>query len=154
MPSIPPAFRRLLGGETRAKVLGLLADATDPKTGYELAKAAQSNPSKVYGILRDLMEAGLVQVRSDRPGVRRYSLTDPDLRRFLLRHVRITTLQDWFSPARAREREASLDRVRPERFMPRKPRIKREQLPNYREFERPPEKDRALRRVARFRPSD
>src|SRR6266566_7799 len=111
MPSVlQPALRRLLGGETRAKVLGLLADATVPKTGYELAKAARANPSKVYGILRDLADAGLVQVLSDRPGVRRYSLTDPDLRRFLLRHVRITTLQEWFSPARVRQRETSLDR--------------------------------------------
>ncbi len=155
MPSVlQPALRRLLGGETRAKVLGLLADATVPKTGYELAKAARANPSKVYGILRDLTEAGLVQVLLDRPGVRRYSLADPDLRRFLLRHVRITTLQEWFSPARVRQREASLDRLRPERFALRPSRMKREQLPNYREFERPPEKDRALRRVARFHPSD
>ncbi len=66
MPSVlQPALRRLLGGETRAKVLGLLADATVPKTGYELAKAARANPSKVYGILRDLADAGLVQVLSD-----------------------------------------------------------------------------------------
>ncbi len=66
MPSVlQPALRRLLGGETRAKVLGLLADATVPKTGYELAKAARANPSKVYGILRDLADAGLAQVLSD-----------------------------------------------------------------------------------------
>src|SRR5207249_1987595 len=89
----PPALRRLLGGETRARVLGLLADATGPKTGYELAKEAHANPSKVYGILRDLTEAGLVNVVSDRPGIRHYSLADADLRRFLLRYVRITTLQ-------------------------------------------------------------
>jgi len=155
MPSVlQPGIRRLLGGETRARVLGLLADATVPKTGYELAKATGANPSKVYGILRDLTEAGLVQVLSDRPGVRRYSLADPDLRRFLLRHVRITTLREWFSPARMRQREASLDRLRPERFAPQPSRMKREKLPNYREFERPPTKDRALRRVARFHPSD
>ncbi len=155
MPSVlQPALRRLLGGETRARVLGLLADATVPKTGYELAKAARANPSKVYSILRDLTEAGLVHVLLDRPGVRRYSLADPDLRRFLLRHVRITTLQEWFSPARVRQREASLDRLRPKRFVPRPSRMKREQLPNYREFERPPEKDRALRRLARFYQSD
>ncbi len=151
---LQPALRRLLGGETRARVLGLLADATVPRTGYELAKAARASPSKVYRILRDLAEAGLVQVVSDRPGVRRYSLADSDLRRFLLRHVRITTLQEWFSPARVRRREASLDRLRPEQFVARPSRMKREQLPNYREFERPPEKDRALRRVARFHPSD
>lgn len=132
----------------------MLADATVPKTGYELAKAARANPSKVYGILRDLAETGLVEVLSDRPGVRRYSLADPDLRRFLLRHVRITTLREWFSPARVREREASLDRLRTERFVSRPSRVKREQIPNYREFERPPEKDRALRRVARSHPSD
>jgi DNA-binding transcriptional ArsR family regulator len=155
MPSIlQPALRRLLGGETRARVLGLLADATVPKTGYELAKAARANPSKVYRILRDLTEAGLVQLQWDRPGIRRYSLSDSDLRRFLLRYVRITTLQDWFSPARVRQREASLDRLRPGRFVPRPSRMKREQLPNYREFERPPEKDSALRRVARAHPSD
>lgn len=154
MPSVlQPALRRLLGGETRTRVLGLLADATVSKTGYELAKAARANPSKVYGILRDLREAGLVRVSSDRPGVRRYSLTDPDLRRFLLRHVRITTLQEWFSPSRVRQREAILNRLRPERLVPRPSRLKREQLPNYREFERPPEKDRALRRVAKGRGS-
>src|SRR6266508_1262414 len=158
MPSMPsilsPALRRLLGGETRASVLGLLADATVPRTGYELAKAARASPSKVYRILRDLVEAGLVQVVSDRPGVRRYALADSDLRRFLLRHVRITTLQEWLSPARVRQREASLDRLRTERFVSRPSRVKREQIPNYREFERPPEKDRALRRVARSHPSD
>lgn len=146
--TLPPALRRLLGGETRARVLGLLADAAAPKTGYELAKAARANPSKVYGILRDLSEAGLVEAVLDRPGVRRYALTDPDLRRFLLRHVRITTLQEWFSPARVRQREAMLDRLRPERFEPRPSRTRRDRLPNYREFERPAEKDRALRRVA------
>jgi len=155
MPAIlQPALRRVLGGETRARVLGLLADAAVSKTGYELAKAARASPSKVYRILRDLAEADLVQVVSDRPGVRRYSLTDPDLRRFLLRRVRITTLQEWFSPARVRQREASLDRLRPERFVPRPSRLKRGRLPNYREFERLPEKDRALRRVARVDPSD
>src|SRR6266487_3075868 len=103
---LQPALRRLLGGETRARVLGLLADATVPKTGYELAKAARANPTKVYGILRGLAEAGLVLVQSDRPGVRRYCLVDADLRRFLLRYVRITTLQEWFSPVRVRQREA------------------------------------------------
>src|SRR6266571_1940289 len=46
---LQPALRRLLGGETRARVLGLLADATVPRTGYELAKAARASPSKVYG---------------------------------------------------------------------------------------------------------
>ncbi|MFA5896287.1 MAG: winged helix-turn-helix domain-containing protein [Thermoplasmata archaeon] len=150
MPSdLHPALRRLLGGETRAKVLGLLADATVPKTGYELAKAARVSPSKVYAILRDLAEAGLVQTVSNRPGVRRYSLADPDLRRFLLRHVRITTIEEWFSPARVQAREATLGRLKPMRFEIRSSRTRRERLPNYREFERPPEKDRALRRVAR-----
>lgn len=154
MPSgLQPGLRRLLGGETRAKVLGLLADATIPKTGYELAKAARASPSKVYAILRDLLEAGLVQTVSDRPGVRRYSLADPDLRRFLLRNVRITTIGDWFSPARVQQREARLNRLPPMRFEVRSSRVRRERLPNYREFERPPEKDRALRRVARRRAS-
>jgi len=150
MPSVlQPGLRRLFGGETRAKVLGLLADATVPKTGYELAKAARANPSKVYGILRDLTEAGLVQALSDRPGVRRYSLADPDLRRFLLRNVRITTIEDWFSPARVQQREARMNRLPRMRFEIRPSRKRRDALPNYREFERPPEKDRALRRIAR-----
>jgi len=150
MPSVlQPALRRLLGGETRAKVLGLLADATVPKTGYELAKAARASPSKVYAILRDLAGAGLVKSVSNRPGVKAYSLTDPDLRRFLLRNVRITTIGEWFSPARVRQRESMLDRLQPMRFELRAPEIGRKQLPNYREFERPPDKDRALRRIAK-----
>jgi DNA-binding PadR family transcriptional regulator len=154
MPSgLQPGLRRLLGGETRAKVLGLLADATVPKTGYELAKAARASPSKVYGILRDLREVGLVQTVWDRPGVRRYSLVDPDLRRFLLRNVRITTIEDWFSPARIQQREARMSRLPPMRFEVRTSRVRREALPNYREFERSPEKDRALRRVGRRRVS-
>ena len=147
--TLQPALRRLLGGETRARVLGLLADATVPKTGYELAKAARASPSKVYAILRDLADAGLVKSVSNRPGVKAYSLTDPDLRRFLLRNVRITTIEEWFSPARVQQRESMLDRLWPIRFEVRSSRVRREQLPNYREFERPPEKDRALRRVAR-----
>src|SRR3990170_6512957 len=130
MPSdLHPALRRLLGGETRAKVLGLLADATVPKTGYELAKAARVSPSKVYAILRDLAEAGLVQVVSSRPGVRQYSLVDPDLRRFLLRNVRITTIEEWFSPARVRTREAMLGRLEPMRFEIRSSTTRRERLP-------------------------
>ena len=154
MPSgLQPGLRRLLGGETRAKVLGLLADATVPKTGYELAKAARASPSKVYGILRDLREAALVQTVWDRPGVTRYSLVDPDLRRFLLRNVRITTIEDWFSPARIQQREARMSRLPPMRFEVRTSRVRREALPNYREFERSPEKDRALRRVGRRRAS-
>lgn len=150
MPSIlHPALRRLLGGETRARVLGLLADSTVPKTGYELAKAARANPSKVYAILRDLAELGLVKTTSNRPGVRQYSLADPDLRRFLLRNVRITTIEEWFSPARVQAREVTLGHLKPTRFEIWSSHTRRQRLPNYREFERPPEKDRALRRIAR-----
>ena len=86
---LPGGIEAVFGGATRAKILGYLAGAATPRTGYRVAKELQIGVSKVYPELKKLNHAGVLAVGSDLNGRQRYLLVDEDLRRFLLRRVRI-----------------------------------------------------------------
>src|SRR5688572_2929395 len=103
------AMERLLGSATRTRVLGLLAATREPMTGYEISKALRIVPAKVYGVLRQMETAGFVGSVPGRPGSRRYRLEEEDLRRLLLRSVRIATAKGWFSPEKVRERQEGIE---------------------------------------------
>ena len=144
---IAPAIQQLFGGETRSKVLGLLANSREPKTGYELSKALDINPSKVYGVLRGLEGTGFLGMISDRSNYKRYFIADEDLKRFLLKRVRIAIEEDWLAPKAVEEREKLLQFARQLRVEIPRAATKPETLLNASEFIRLPEKDRALKQV-------
>ncbi len=148
-PTPSDAFRFVFGSETRAKLLGLLADSRKPQTGYAIAKRIGVKPSKVYRQLPRLVESGVLEVRRDESGVKRYVLADGDLRRFLQRRVRVTSAEEWFSPERVRRKREAYDRLRGMKLSPPTTRPNRGAVSSPEEFERPPEKDRALRRIRR-----
>lgn len=128
-------------------MLGALADSREPQTGYFLARKAGVYPSKAYGELRKLQEAGILEQREDASGYKKYLLIDDELRRFLRRRVRLTTAEEWFSLERSRERRRAYERLRRSKvelpdFTP-----EPESVRHREEFERVPEKDEAIRRI-------
>ena len=138
---------QLFGSETRAKVLGFLADARTPKTGYQISKATDVRPPKVYRELRRLAETDFLEVVEE-PGRKRYRMVDEDLRRLLLRCARITSEDEWFSAERVRERRGAFERARGIRLSLPESTPNRNAVLNPSEYERSPAKDRALRRFA------
>jgi len=144
---IAPAIQQLFGGGTRAKVLGLLASSREPKTGYELSKTLDTNPSKVYGVLRGLEGTGLLGVITDRSNYKRYFIADEDLKRFLLKRVRIALEEDWLAPKAAEEREKLLQFARQLTVKIPSAATKPETLFISLDVTRPTEKDWALKQV-------
>ena len=135
----------LFGSQARARILGYLAQSSVPQTGYAIAKDLQLGVSNVYPELKRLEEWTLL---ASRPGVRggkRYTLIDDDLRRFLLKRIRILSSSDWFSGQRIAERRARFEEARKIPF--KAPRSAGGRRPLRGEFARPAEKDRALKRV-------
>lgn len=147
---VRPDLGILLGSETRAKVLAFLADAREPKTGYEVAKATGLNPPKAYRELERLSATEFVKVVEE-PRRKRFLLVNDDLRRLVLRYARITTGDEWFSPARVRERRGAFERAARIRLTLPESRPNPDAVPNRSEYERSPAKVRALRRVARMK---
>lgn len=141
------AMERLLGSATRTRVLGLLAATQEPMTGYEISKALRIVPAKVYGVLREMDSTGFVRSVPGRPGSKRYRLEDEDLRRLLLRWVRIATARGWFSPEKVKEREEGIERAKRMRIPGSAARPRPSDLPNYREFIRPREKNLVVQKV-------
>ncbi len=138
---------QLFGSKTRVKVLGFLAEARTPKTGYQISKATGVRPPKVYEQLRRLAETDFLEVVEER-GRKRYRMVDEDLRKLLLRRARITSEDEWFSPERVRERQGAFERAsRIPLFLPEST-PNRDAVLNPPEYERSPAKDRALRRIA------
>jgi len=148
---VNPGIRTLFGSETRAKVLGFLADAREPKTGYQVAKATGLKPPKAYRELKGLAETEFVRVVEE-PGRKCFLLVNDDLRRLMLRYARITTGDEWFSPDRVRERREALRRASRIRLRLPESKPNPRAVPNRWEYERPPAKARALRRIARTNP--
>lgn len=154
--STDPAVR-LFGSEVRAKVLGVLAQSREPKTGYRVSKILDTYPSKVYEALRDLEDTPFVEVVGGARG-KRYLLADEDLRKLLLRAVRVAGEDDWFADRARRIEEGRrvLERLPAMEV----PRVTGEPGPRaravLREFARPRGKDRILSkmglRTARRRP--
>ena len=145
---IDSAVIQLFGSETRAKVLGVLASSVEPKTGYEIAKALGASAPRVYGVLKRLEISGFLKAVSKGSHFKAYFLVDDDLRRLLAKKVRISVEKDWFSPEMVREREKAF-RLASKMVVkvPKAGRIPKE-IPNRREFVRPPEKDRVVARIA------
>ena len=143
-----PDIGTLFGSETRAKVLGFLADTRTPRTGYQVAKATGLKPPKAYRELRRLAETEFVRVVEE-PGRRCFLLVNDDLRRLVLRYVRITAEDEWFSPDRVRERREALERASQIRLRLPESKSNPDAVPNRWEYERPPAKARALRRIAK-----
>jgi len=83
--NVDPAVEQLFGSETRAKVLGVLASSVEPKTGYEISKTLDINPSKVYDVLKRLENSGFLNAVRERSRFKRYFLADEDLRRLFLK---------------------------------------------------------------------
>lgn len=148
---VNPRIAVLFGSETRAKVLGFLADAREPKTGYQVAKATGVQPPKAYRELRRLAEGGFLTVGVEPRGTV-FALANDELRALVLKFARITTEDEWFSAERVRERRAAFDRAA--RIRVRLPAAKPNPraVLNRREYERPGAKDLALRRIARRAP--
>lgn len=145
---IDPAIEQLFGSETRAKVLGVLANSLEPKTGYEISKTLDISAPKVYDVLKKLETSGFLNAVRDKSRFTRYVLADEDLRRLLLKRVRIAVEKDWFSPEMERDREKAFEVAR--KLVVRVPKAGGipKSIPNRQEFIRRPEKDRALARIA------
>jgi len=146
--NIDPAVEQLFGSETRAKVLAILADSLEPKTGYEISKTLDVSPPKVYDVLRRMETSGFLKAITEGSRIKRYFLADEDLRRLLLKKVRIAVAKDWFSPEMVREREKAFELAKKVVVRVPKARGIPKNLPNRQEFIRPREKDRALARIA------
>jgi hypothetical protein len=147
MPSfVDPRIASLLGSETRAVVLGVLAHAGRPLSGYRIAKTGGVAQPDVHVQLRRLADTGFVVKR--RTG---WVLVEPSLRELFRGRMRVVGWQDWTTAHRRRERTAArqvaalaaLPHPNPPRGW--KPRDAEER-------KRRREKDRVLRRLG-LRPS-
>lgn len=147
--TVPQGIEGVFGSIARARILGFLAQASTPKTGYSIAKQLDIGVSNVYPELKRLEALALVATRLDAKGSKLYYLTDEDLRRFLQRRVRVMAASDWLSSDRVAQRESRAQEAR--KLAVRLPRVeaRRKNLPFKEEFRRPPQKDRALRRIKR-----
>ncbi len=143
----PQGIEGVFGSATRARILGLLAQASAPRTGYSIAKELEIGVSNVYPELRRLEAMALVAARLDAKGSKVYTLADEDLRRFLQRRMRVMAASDWLAAERVAERETlSKDLGKLALRLPRK-RAGRKDLAFDEEFRRLSQKDRALRLV-------
>jgi len=144
---IPAKIEAVFGSRTRAKVLGYLADSSVPRTGYAISKELGIGVSKVYEELKKLESSGILGSSLDVRGSKRFLLKDEDLRRFLLKNLRILSSDDWFSRERVAQRQENLQRS--EQISVNLGAVPKGAgtLRFANEFRRPPEKDRALRRV-------
>jgi len=97
---IDPQLVALLGSETRASVLAVLAGASMPFSGYRVAQVAGVQPIKAYGELRRLRVAGIVRETPRKKGRSVWELPPGDLRSFVARRARVYWSGDWMSNAR------------------------------------------------------
>ena len=143
--TVPGGIETLFGGAVRTKILGYLAACSAPQTGYAVAKDLDIGVSKVYPELERLEAARVLTVRRDINGRKGFLLADEDLRRFLLRRVRILPSGAWRTNARNEGQERAWT---PPGIGEPNEQTPRERI-SAREFQRPPAKDRALRRLRR-----
>lgn len=146
-PETSSRVEGVFGSGTRAGILGYLAQSSDPQTGYAIAKALQLGVSNVYPELKRLEDWAILASRPDVNGSKGYFLADEDLRRFLLRRIRILPSKEWFSSGRIAERQTLFEEAK--RLSKAAPRVRAAgtKRPFSDEFRRPPGKDRALKRV-------
>lgn len=114
-------------------------------TAYRIARVGRVPPPKVYRVLQQLKDSGLATQVSIGPGRSAWELSDPYLRAFLVRQIRIVDVDDLAQGPRARSRvEADwIARIRPIRLRRYRPEPGRVTSPQ--EYLRPPEKDAALK---------
>jgi hypothetical protein len=94
----------LFRGEIRAATLAVLASARNPLTGYRIAQIARKQRIKVNSELKTLLDIGLVSRAAATTGNPGWVLTDPDLRRYFQRTMRISWSEDWFTGRAARQK--------------------------------------------------
>lgn len=140
-------LKALFGSQTRMKLLGSLADSREPQTGYFLAKKAGISYSKAYDQLRKLRRANILETQQEASGYTKYTLADDDLRRFLLRRLRMTSASEWFSRGRRRERRRTYEQLKRSPVELPDFRAAPGSIRNREEFERIPEKEEALKRI-------
>lgn len=126
------------GSETRVSTLGVLANSSEPLTGYRVSKIAGLQPIKVYRELERASASGLVEKTAQG-----YRLIDPDLRALLQKRIRVFWSESWFADEGARAKRAGEAQASDVGWFD----MKRYQ-PNAtvafryaKEMERPPEKD-------------
>ncbi|MDE1881371.1 MAG: hypothetical protein KGI89_12585 [Euryarchaeota archaeon] len=140
----------VFGSEARARILVVLASARRDLSGYRIAKLSDVQPIKVSMELDRLARAGLVEPRALERKGRGWRLRDEDLRSFLSKRARVSWSEDWLDrgvngiDATEELRERIRDLPPPNLS---KLSWRRGPPPILRDFERPPEKDRALRAV-------
>jgi biotin operon repressor len=157
LEDVDPGVVALTGSENRALVLGALANASGPLSGYRIAQMIDAQRIKVNAELRRLQSAGLVAQRKTRDGGAGWVLEDPDLRRFLRRRIRVVFSSDWDDGRALRGRavdrllaeiEAGLPdpKQSPEFYRPPGWKPSGEVMRTIREKVRAPQKDAILRR--------
>ena len=149
-----PVLEAAFGSRTRLLTLAALANSDEPLTGYRLGVVAGLPRPKVYAELRRGIKSGLVERVSGG-----FRLADPDIRTLLRKRVRIRWDAEWDrSRKNWNEETAELLRaglaevrariqqnpgyLRPPGWKP-PPEARSWQM----ELDRPPQKDRVLRRV-------
>jgi len=95
-----PQLVALLGSETRASILAVLAGASVPFSGYRVAQVAGVQPIKAYAELRRLRIAGIVRETPRKKGQSVWELPPGDLRSLIARRSRIYWSGDWMSNGR------------------------------------------------------
>jgi DNA-binding transcriptional ArsR family regulator len=148
---LDPQLATLFGSETRASVLAALAGASNPVSGYRIAKVADVQPIKAYVELRRLRDAGIVREFPDGNGRSLWELPRGEIRTFVAGRARVYWSGDWMQSPRRRSSpadrrfarqltEAATKRPRPRSIPPAARSILSEMV-------RPAEKDEILERL-------
>lgn len=95
--AVDPNISALFGSETRVRTLAVLANSPEPLTGYRIAQVSGDERTKVYDMLRGLARSGIILSVRRADGRESWELADPDLRRMLVRRVRLAGEKEWNS---------------------------------------------------------
>jgi hypothetical protein len=87
---VDPTLLSLFGSQTRLLTMAVLANATEPLTGYRVAVIAGLPREKVYPEIRKGLVTGLLAHTDDG-----YRMVDPDVRRLLQKRVQIRWEKEW-----------------------------------------------------------
>lgn len=142
---IDPGIIALFGGATRVLTLAVLSSTTQPLTGYRVVKLTGAQPIKVYNEIKRLAGSGLVARARLPDGRFGWSLTDPDIRGFFRRRVRLNWPSPGVGEVMGSNRNVRRRQIRGLDVSSYRPNARK--VPNRVEFSRPPEKDEALASV-------
>jgi DNA-binding transcriptional ArsR family regulator len=113
MMNVDPTLTALLGGETRLRILAVLANAGRPLTAYRVAQVGEVRAAKVYPELRRLRGTGLVAVNPSG-----WVLRDEDVGRLLRKRIPLVWDVDWFEGKSARGRLDRQEELRLRKLLP------------------------------------